>query len=78
VPVDISAGAHQDHVEDCPVCCHPITLHVDIATDGEAHVGGCLFRFVWGWRMPPTAGGKRFIPVCFVAGAGRGWANLLC
>ena len=40
VPVDISAGAHQDYVEDCPVCCHPMTLHVDIDPDGEAHVEG--------------------------------------
>ena len=40
VPVDISAGAHQDYVEDCPVCCHPMTLHVDRGPDGEAHVEG--------------------------------------
>jgi hypothetical protein len=40
VPVDISAGAHQDYVEDCLVCCHPMTLHVDIDTDGEAHIEG--------------------------------------
>lgn len=40
VPVDISAGAHQDYVEDCPVCCHPMRLHVDIDPDGEAHIAG--------------------------------------
>ena len=40
VPVDISAGAHQDYVEDCPVCCHPMILHVQIDPDGEAHVEG--------------------------------------
>jgi hypothetical protein len=40
VPVDVSAGAHQDYVEDCPVCCHPMRLHVDIDPDGEAHVQG--------------------------------------
>ena len=40
VPVDISAGSHQDYVEDCPVCCHPMTLHVDRDPDGEAHVAG--------------------------------------
>ena len=40
VPVDISAGARQDYVEDCPVCCHPMTLHVNIDPDGEAHVQG--------------------------------------
>ena len=40
VPVDISAGAHQDYVEDCPVCCHPMRLHVDIDPDGETHLRG--------------------------------------
>jgi hypothetical protein len=40
VPVDISGGSHQDYVEDCPVCCHPMTLHVDIDPNGEAHVEG--------------------------------------
>jgi hypothetical protein len=40
VPVDISAGTHQDYVEDCPVCCHPMTLHVEIGDDGEAHGEG--------------------------------------
>lgn len=40
VPVDISAGSHQDYVEDCPVCCHPMTLHVDIDPDGEPHLRG--------------------------------------
>ena len=39
-PVVVSAGAHQDYVEDCPVCCNPMTLHVDIAPDGEAHIEG--------------------------------------
>ena len=40
VPVDISAGSHQDYVEDCPVCCHPMSLHVDIDPDGDARVQG--------------------------------------
>lgn len=40
VPVDITAGSHQDYVEDCPVCCHPMRLHVDIDPDGEAHIAG--------------------------------------
>jgi transcription elongation factor Elf1 len=40
VPVDISGGSHQDYVEDCPVCCHPMTLHVDIDPDGEARIEG--------------------------------------
>lgn len=40
VPVDVSAGSHQDYVEDCPVCCHPMSLHVEIDPDGEARVQG--------------------------------------
>jgi hypothetical protein len=40
VPVDVSAGARQDYVEDCPVCCHPMRLHVEVDGDGEAHVSG--------------------------------------
>ncbi|MFM7034333.1 MAG: CPXCG motif-containing cysteine-rich protein [Planctomycetia bacterium] len=40
VPVDISAGSHQDYVEDCPVCCHPMRLHVEIDSDGELHIDG--------------------------------------
>jgi hypothetical protein len=40
VPVDVSAGARQDYVEDCPVCCHPMRLHVRIDDDGEARIDG--------------------------------------
>lgn len=40
VSVDISAGARQDYVEDCPVCCHPMRLHVEIDRDGEARIDG--------------------------------------
>jgi DNA-directed RNA polymerase subunit RPC12/RpoP len=36
VPVDPSAGAQQDYVEDCPVCCHPNVLHVRVEPDGAA------------------------------------------
>ncbi|MCE9632251.1 MAG: CPXCG motif-containing cysteine-rich protein [Planctomycetia bacterium] len=27
-------------MEDCPVCCHSMFLHVEIDGDGEAHVEG--------------------------------------
>jgi len=40
VPADISGASPQDYVEECPVYCHPMTLHVDIDPDGEAHVEG--------------------------------------
>jgi hypothetical protein len=29
-PVDVSAGESQEYVEDCPVCCRPNTIHVEI------------------------------------------------
>ena len=33
VPVDPLAGDRQDYVEDCPVCCSPNLLHVDVFED---------------------------------------------
>ncbi|MGC4002162.1 MAG: CPXCG motif-containing cysteine-rich protein [Pirellulales bacterium] len=36
VPIDTSAGHEQDYVEDCPVCCHPHLIHVEIDEDGDA------------------------------------------
>lgn len=38
IPIDLSAGAHQNYVEDCPVCCHPNLVHVEIDEDGNAEV----------------------------------------
>ena len=38
VPVDLSAGESQEYVEDCPVCCRPNTIHVEISEDGEVQV----------------------------------------
>ena len=38
VPVDVSAGSHQDYVEECPVCGSPLVLHVDIQQDGRARI----------------------------------------
>ena len=34
VPIDPSAGARQEYVEDCPVCCRPNVVHVELR-DGE-------------------------------------------
>lgn len=36
IPVDPSAGAEQEYVEDCPVCCRPNVIHVEIDARGEA------------------------------------------
>jgi len=38
VPLDLSQGSHQEYVEDCPVCCRPNVIHVEIDDDGEPDV----------------------------------------
>ena len=38
VPLDYSAGTSQEYVEDCPVCCHPNVIVVDIDENGQANV----------------------------------------
>jgi DNA replicative helicase MCM subunit Mcm2 (Cdc46/Mcm family) len=38
VPIDASAGSEQEYVEDCPVCCRPNVIHVEILNDGELRV----------------------------------------
>ncbi|HEY0198177.1 MAG TPA: CPXCG motif-containing cysteine-rich protein [Rhodanobacter sp.] len=35
--VDVSAG-DQNYIEDCQVCCRPITLNVRMDEDGEVQV----------------------------------------
>jgi transcription elongation factor Elf1 len=37
VPVDVSAGESQEYVEDCPVCCCPNVIHVEL-DGGEPRV----------------------------------------
>jgi hypothetical protein len=38
VPIDLSAGASQEYVEDCPVCCRLHVIHVEIDADGDVRV----------------------------------------
>ena len=38
VPVDLSAGERQEYVEDCPVCCRPNVIHVEIDEGGDVRV----------------------------------------
>lgn len=38
VPIDFSAGASQQYVEDCPVCCNPNEIYVEIEGLGEIRV----------------------------------------
>jgi Cysteine-rich CPXCG len=38
VPIDLTAGSSQEYVEDCPVCCCPNVIHVEIDEDGDVPV----------------------------------------
>ena len=40
IPLDLSAGIRQDFVEDCPVCCRPNVIHVEIEEDGSVRLWG--------------------------------------
>jgi transcription elongation factor Elf1 len=35
IPLDLSAGDEQQYVEDCPVCCNPNVIHVELFQDGD-------------------------------------------
>ncbi|MFP6762939.1 MAG: CPXCG motif-containing cysteine-rich protein [Planctomycetaceae bacterium] len=36
IPLDLTQGRSQDFVEDCPVCCRPNSIRVEIGADGDA------------------------------------------
>jgi DNA replicative helicase MCM subunit Mcm2 (Cdc46/Mcm family) len=36
IPVDSSQGSEQSFVEDCPVCCRPNIVYLDLEDDGSA------------------------------------------
>lgn len=38
IPIDLTAGESQEYVEDCPVCCSPNVIHVEIEDDGSVRV----------------------------------------
>ena len=38
VPIDLTGGTRQSYVEDCPVCCNPNVIAVEIDPDGQPHV----------------------------------------
>ena len=42
IPVDLSAGAVQEYVEDCPVCCRANVIRVEIDEQGEPRAWGEL------------------------------------
>lgn len=38
IPIDLSAGESQEYVEDCPVCCQPMVIRVEIDEEGESRI----------------------------------------
>ena len=38
VPIDLSAGSVQEYVEECPVCCRPNIVHVELDEGEEVRV----------------------------------------
>jgi hypothetical protein len=38
IPIDFSAGKSQEYVEDCPVCCRPNIIHIEIDEEGDVRV----------------------------------------
>ncbi|HTU26565.1 MAG TPA: CPXCG motif-containing cysteine-rich protein [Pirellulales bacterium] len=38
IPIDLSAGQHQEYVEDCPVCCHPNVIVVECDSAGNVMI----------------------------------------
>jgi hypothetical protein len=38
LPIDVSAGSSQEYVEDCPVCCRPNVIRIEVDEDGEVRV----------------------------------------
>jgi len=36
IPIDVSQGERQQYVEDCPVCCRPNVIRVELDEDGRA------------------------------------------
>lgn len=38
VPIDLSAGSEQEYVEDCPVCCCPNVVRVEVDAFGTVRI----------------------------------------
>ena len=38
IPIDPSAGARQQYIEDCPVCCHPNVISLEVDEDGDVRI----------------------------------------
>lgn len=40
IPIDASAGTSQEYVEDCPVCCQPNVIRIEVDEDGDVRAWG--------------------------------------
>jgi DNA-directed RNA polymerase subunit RPC12/RpoP len=40
IPIDVASGREQTYVEDCPVCCHPMVIHLEVDEDGQVTLWG--------------------------------------
>ena len=40
IPIDPTAGSIQEYVEDCPVCCNPNIIHIEIDEHGNVSIWG--------------------------------------
>ena len=38
ISLDPGSGNRQEYVEDCPVCCRPNVIHVEVDDDGDVRV----------------------------------------
>jgi hypothetical protein len=38
IPLDLSEGSSQEYVEDCPVCCCPNVICVEIDDEGSISI----------------------------------------
>lgn len=38
IPIDLTAGTDQEYVEDCPVCCSPNVIRIELDEDGFVRV----------------------------------------
>jgi len=37
IPIDPTQGERQEYVEDCPICCCPVIVHLEIDDRGRIH-----------------------------------------
>jgi len=37
IPIDLTQGDHQEYVEDCPICCSPVIIHLEIDDQRRIH-----------------------------------------